>query len=459
MAKRKVLVLGDSTIDNKVWLGHEKYILFLGANSFLGKVLSLFGSILNFFKPKSVIENLRLQMPDSEFVDRTNDGFTTTDILHGQYRDKVFGIGAHPFFPHEKFYPLDKQSIQDADQIILSVGGNNFREFLLKASVKQGGEIQEIYMKSAYPIVLEKLLKEYKEILLEIVGHKPNANILIVTQYYPAINQEFMPGSNLYSLVKVLGKVIGLGLHSANDTAQHVMKETYSGILQFIAKAPELQNAHVSVVDVTSSLNPNFSVNYVNQIEPSGVGGAHIAKMLKFALEKAPSETKKIYRFLPHFFFEKYIVNSHILTDEINENSDFYPVHPDTMQRSFPLMPKTFLVGIFMIIAAPFYFCTPIGLMSSAWIALLGTFYVYCCTRGEKLYPSNENLKPHMYNFQSPKKESLDPAQDAIVPPLVPSFRKIQASVGFASAEEPDFSEKYDRELSTTFSMRTRQLL
>src|SRR5690242_11400116 len=128
-AKKKIVILGDSTIDNRVWLGKEKYRLYVDNTYPLLSPVVDFLAWFNPFKPKSVVENLRQQMPDIEFIDRTNDGFTTHDVLHGAYRDKVFGRGAHRFFPHEHFKPLDSDEIKNADQIILSIGGNNFREF------------------------------------------------------------------------------------------------------------------------------------------------------------------------------------------------------------------------------------------------------------------------------------------------------------------------------------------
>jgi hypothetical protein len=323
------VVLGDSTIDNRVWIGLEKYHLFLsslGAPALFHQILAGLSYLIP-FKAKSVVENLRAQLPEISLVDKTNDGFTTKDVLRGAYKDKVFGFGAHRFFPHEMFKPLECEEIKTADCIILSVGGNNFREFILSALHVPN---PEQYILVNYAKVFETLQKDYKEILSKIVTLNPTAKIILMTQYYPALDQKTLVGHSIYDFMALLGKVLNKG--NAKDTIVEVMKDTYHGILQYIAADPVLSKRQISVVDVTSSLNPNESGNFVGQIEPSDAGGNMIAQMLSYVIKKTGEADKnRIYRFAPDFFTNQN--QAHVFTRVMKPDSIFSPVHPDRMPQ------------------------------------------------------------------------------------------------------------------------------
>jgi hypothetical protein len=137
---QNITIIGDSTIDNRVWVeGIKKAFIKekLGlkvhdAQTHVRQSRRLIG------KPKlSVVENLmKLMSVGYQINDLTNDGFTTADVLYGEYRDKVFGVSTFPQrFPHVAFSPLEDgaEAIQNANVIILSIGGNDFREFLMAA--------------------------------------------------------------------------------------------------------------------------------------------------------------------------------------------------------------------------------------------------------------------------------------------------------------------------------------
>ncbi len=330
-SKKKIVILGDSTIDNRVWLGKEKYHLYVGTtNPFLTALID-FVFWFNPFKPKSVVENLRAQMPDVEFIDRTNDGFTTSDLLKGAYRDKAFGSGVHRMFPHEFFKPLDCADLDTADQIIISVGGNNFREFIQVAlSMREAVETKK-FIEMQYPKVFQKIRSDYQEILKHIAGRNPKANIILMTQYYPALTQKTLLGFNIYDFMSILGNILNTG--DAQNTILKVMNDTYSDILQFVANEEWMRPVPISVVDVTSSLNPHLSENYVGQIEPSDVGGKRIAEMLAYAMQKSTDGSKKIYRFSPDFFTARTQKDSHVYTCDITSTTTFIPVHPSDMEK------------------------------------------------------------------------------------------------------------------------------
>lgn len=96
-----------------------------------------------------------------------------------------------------------------------------------------------------------------------------------------------------------LGKALNIGKNPTNpmDVIHEIMKQSYTAILQ-----SELAQ-HVSVVDITSSLNPFDKANHVAQIEPSGAGGKKIAQMLQYAIQH-PSKGH-VFQFQPEFFTQQ----------------------------------------------------------------------------------------------------------------------------------------------------------
>lgn len=423
---KKILILGDSTIDNRVWLGLEKYRLFIGNRfAFLHRIAD-FIDWLNPLKPKSVINNLRAEMPQVEFIDRTNDGFTTTDLLNGAYKDKVFGQGAHRFFPHKFFSPLKANKIIQADQIILSVGGNNFREFIQQALPIRDETQRKDFIKAEYPKVFQKMQQEYQDILKFIAKANPKANVVLMTQYYPALNQKTLLGTSIYDFMTILGDILNKG--NAQDTIVEVMKESYNGILKFINTDPSLSKMNFSVVDVTSSLNPHASENYVGQIEPSSKGGKHIAQMLKYVSEKnSQQKNNKIYRFSPDFFATPHpsLVYSAVLSSQ----KTFSPVHPDLMVKPQSDWKKPAIIAISTLTIGSFALATW-GLGSAIIAGILSAWLLTkvanqwskntSSTNNDSVYPfyvEEDNVspkkvtkKPVLVNF--PKSRNTSHAQN-----------------------------------------------
>ncbi|MBS0289644.1 MAG: hypothetical protein JSS07_06380 [Proteobacteria bacterium] len=364
---KKVVILGDSTIDNRIWLGKEVLHLMVGTQYKRLNALIDFLAWLIPFKPKSVVENLRAQMPNIEFIDQTNDGFTTEDLLEGAYRDKVFGQGAHRFFPHEFFKPLLCKEIEQADSIILSVGGNNFREFIQQALGINNEAKRRQYIETMYPQVFEKTLDNYKKILKQLVSRNPSANIILMTQYYPAINQKTLLNTSIYDFMTELGTILNKG--DAQDTIVEVMKDTYNGVIKFINTDPSMAKTRFTILDVTSSLNPHFSENYVGQIEPSNTGGANIAKMLKYCLTENRAKKNIAYRFTPDFFIESPFMNTHIHCSDFHLKSSFNPVHPKNMLKqkyNWKRMATIVICAILSTSLSPFIFSFGTSMLSTA---------------------------------------------------------------------------------------------
>lgn len=407
--KQKVFILGDSTIDNKVWLGKEKYHLFLGSRFPVLHTLIDFIAWFNPFKAKSVVENLRAQMPNIDFFDNTNDGFTTTDVLKGAYRDKVFGRNVHRFFPHHFFKPFaDEESLKKSDHIILSVGGNNFREFIQSALQITNAKKRKEFIEQQYPTVFAKMRNEYKAILRKIAQTNSNAHIILMTQYYPALNQKTLLGTSIYEFMKELGSVRNTG--DAEKTIVKVMQDTYNDILKFISTDALFAKRKISIVDVTSSLNPHESSNYVGQIEPSDQGGKHIGKMLSHVIRQNKTVNQKLYRFSPAFFTASASDESQYVYDcQLNAKTAFAPVEP--YQFKIPTNWKRIVFatmgGIGASAALPILFGTT-NLLWLAGVGLLGAKLAWEFAKWLQIGLSAQCSEKQIYAFSINKNVSAE---------------------------------------------------
>lgn len=277
-----VTVIGDSTIDNKVWVGpgiKHNYIRGKLGIKRASTATRIKRSHSRAFKTElSVVEHLMDIMPGHQIRDLTNDGFTTRDVLDGAPRNKVFGNRLPKFFPDTFFAPLTEgeRFIEESDYIVLSVGGNNIREFL-QTALRKGDEVAiRSYIRDNFGRVKKELKDEYLEIVNRIKVLNPNAKIILMTQYYPSFMQN---DYNIYGFMKILGEVLGYGNDEA-DAIHRLMIETYQEIF---ARLGEVDN--VIAADVTSTLNPFDKKNHSHQIEPSGQGGKQIAHLLKEVVE------------------------------------------------------------------------------------------------------------------------------------------------------------------------------
>ncbi len=279
---RKIALLGDSTIDNKHW----------------AKV--------------SVVEHLKQALGSSFVVnDLTNDGFTTSDCLNGAYRNK-----AVPSFPALKFTPLVEGALQikESDFILLSVGGNDFREFLAKLS--HATNMQK-YFRDNFDTVLRTMQNNYLNILKNLRALNPKAAIILMTQYYPARKSDSY--YRIYQFMDFLRKTdLGKECKDADEMAQKFLQFAYSPIFKKITA-----EMHPCIVaDITSSLDPYNETNYACQIEPSIEGGKKIAHMIS-TLMNTPITPGMSYRFKPEFFIDQ--TKDPI---DISAFSEWKPYHP-----------------------------------------------------------------------------------------------------------------------------------
>jgi lysophospholipase L1-like esterase len=297
-----VTLLGDSTIDNRVWVGGvtKNFLLGLVGYGLDESKVKVQKSHRWFWKPKlSVVEHLMDAMPTCEFNDFTNDGFTTGDILTGNFKNKVFG-NAFNIYPQEFFQPIiaSEPSIKRSDFVILSIGGNDIREFLMRSVARNDSPQKMSNIKSDFEEVKETLKRNYVSILVKIYTANPQAKIILMTQYYPSMIQ------NNYKIMEHM-RTLGEALWATPDAeiALHkIMRDIYTDIYISLQKSGV---KNFLIADVTSSLNPYDANNHVSQIEPSASGGKKIARMLQFLLTYESTKVDTAYRFWPEFFMKE----------------------------------------------------------------------------------------------------------------------------------------------------------
>lgn len=317
-----ITVIGDSTIDNKAWVGAG--VIGTRLRTKLGikrdsSATRIKKSHRFFFKPElSIVEQLTDVLTDYEVCDLTNDGFTTQDLLHGNYRDKVFGEGTFDIFPHTKFNPLveGQEAIKKSQQIILSIGGNNIREFLDKTMRIKNDYERRHQIRTKLPKILENLEKEYIEVVTKVRELNPNATLILMTQYYPSAMQNHY---KIYPFMQEVGEVLGYG-NNPMDTIQQLVRSTYVNGLNKIDKS------NVIVADVTSTLNPFDKENHVWQIEPSEKGGRTITRLLHTIINNTQQ-------------FKGKAISLDPFTEQVCEmpiNEHWYPRHPHQF-TSYPV--------------------------------------------------------------------------------------------------------------------------
>jgi hypothetical protein len=328
--EQHITFLGDSTLDNRLWVEglSSSYLKAKLGIKPQNSSIRIQQSRRRFCKTSlSIIEHVTDLLPGYTIHDYTNDGFTTKDCLHGAFRDKVFGEGNFSLFPHVHFSPLEEgeESIRNSQNIVLSVGGNNFREFLLKMSIyrKKSAEFRAHALKSHFQEMLETTTSDYLVILQKIRAINKNARIILMTQYYPSCSQN---NYGIYEFMKELGVALNKGglQHDPMTVIHEIMRLTYKDILGSI------EDSNVVIADITSSLDPYNSSNYVYQIEPSSIGGKKIAQILQYMITHTNPSVRPghSYHFLPEFFTaDPDDQKKHIVGHCFNE---WEPTHPIT---------------------------------------------------------------------------------------------------------------------------------
>lgn len=288
MPQQTVVMIGDSTIDNYVWVQDGE----------------------------TVAEKLKLLRPEDNIISFAVDGFTTTDVLAGNYTNKAVSSDKHngdffkplsalnklaPQKPKKKKKKKNKhntevQSPNPVDHIILSVGGNDFREEL-RTLITMSAD----YRAKAIDKLSSGISQRYIRILSNIQDQHPQAKITTLLQYTPnttndayfiyflmsaiANKQTMTEDTSLY-LSGIFHHLVGLSAYDSREAVEvlhDIMERVYRPILQ------EFITRNISVVDLASSFNEKDASLYVSQIEPSAKGSELIANLISEILD-SPTE-------------------------------------------------------------------------------------------------------------------------------------------------------------------------
>eukprot|EP00004_Rigifila_ramosa_P006705 TRINITY_DN1762_c0_g1_i2.p1 TRINITY_DN1762_c0_g1~~TRINITY_DN1762_c0_g1_i2.p1 ORF type:complete len:310 (-),score=43.90 TRINITY_DN1762_c0_g1_i2:55-882(-) len=238
----RVCFLGDSTLDNCVWVAPGE----------------------------AVPDQLRMALgPQALVVNWAADAFTTTDLLRGAF-PRVSGrrrlqVG-DPFPTGESlFAPLELLEALPASQrpthIVLSVGGNDVREVLGARDVS--GTVRQLVANSA-------------EIIARIGRICPR--LILVVLYRPCAATEI--DSKHYGVYAAMAGLPGPG--TPMQKLELLLQQSYRA--QFAALLQACPGA--AVIDLANSYDPYDKNLYVCQIEPSAAGGAITAGLLAHAIQQ-----------------------------------------------------------------------------------------------------------------------------------------------------------------------------
>lgn len=263
----KIVLLGDSTLDNQYWV----------TPGF------------------SVTEQLQAGCPTLEVLNLAVDGFTTHDVLIGGMRDKAVQSPAHTHILYEPLKALKK--VEDCQHIILSVGGNDFRESLGDL-IHQTAEERLISVER----MSQEILSNYTEIVKQVQKAQPTAKITALFQYTPCSKDD---PYNIYFLMSAIAKSQSIHSQSAaylplawhyvrglSSKDQHHAVESLHEIMAnlYHKKLAMFMRRKISVIDMATTFNHSDPTLYVHQIEPSAKGAALMVKLILEVMVDNPNK-------------------------------------------------------------------------------------------------------------------------------------------------------------------------
>eukprot|EP01120_Amphizonella_sp_Union-15-10_P002668 TRINITY_DN12973_c0_g1_i1.p1 TRINITY_DN12973_c0_g1~~TRINITY_DN12973_c0_g1_i1.p1 ORF type:complete len:306 (+),score=31.49 TRINITY_DN12973_c0_g1_i1:53-919(+) len=245
--KTHLVLIGDSTLDNLVWVDT---------------------------KEEAIPSQLRELLPNALITNYAADGFNSKDTLQGNYpsisaaaRETAgdpFPVFQGTFKPLQQLKELHKRT--PVSHVVLSVGGNDVREIL--------GNLNYL------PNIIHRFLSNYPKILEEIFEVTPK--VIIMLQYRPAFNQD-----SYYRVYKAMKTI-------ANDNPV----SSLNALMQFIyPHVFQLARKHsLAIIDLPNTFDIYNDALYRSQIEPSSEGGKVICKLIKHVLEKHDFSASKFYK-------------------------------------------------------------------------------------------------------------------------------------------------------------------
>lgn len=249
-----VALLGDSTLDNVVWLRDP--------NDCVTRKLTL---ELSRGSRQAVVHNLAA------------DGFNSSDVLHG-CRQLISRSAREecgdpiPFVSEAgAFEPLCALCcvVPAPDFAVLSIGGNDVREIL--------GCIDKL------PERLALFQQNYPEILARVREVTPR--VCLMLQYRPCLSTD----RQFYGVYAALAQV-PLGQASPVQKLNAVMEQAYPPILEV---AREL---HLPVIDLPNTFDIEDDELYEHQIEPSAKASTVITRLIVHVHERHDFQQSLLYR-------------------------------------------------------------------------------------------------------------------------------------------------------------------
>lgn len=284
--KAYVFPLGDSTLDNIYWLLNNDGSNYEQAekNSVEGQLNTLLNVEKKTYKIKSC----------------AYDGFTTKSVLNDDKIGRVLGIhpsmtlgnkqkaylknrkvtlasSSYVVHPLEKLKKLIETRQESEHYVVVSVGGNDFRE-LLGTPSKIMSEIPAFQQR-------------YLSILTQIKKLKGKVRPILMFQY------RVDTGSDNYGVYQTLGNLAAATQSIAmNSISSYQLGISYMGTLLEKLYQPILKQAQedgIPILDLPNTLDPTHSHLYISQIEPSAKGGSLIAQGISHIIKKHDFESKK----------------------------------------------------------------------------------------------------------------------------------------------------------------------
>lgn len=271
----KVCHAGDSTLDSDIWndegveFGRKTHTVTNQTAEFLeatGQPFDLFNFAV--------------------------DGATTGDVLQKCRLDRA-GL---PDEDHtsEKVNQIAAINQWQPDVVVLSVGGNNYRQ-ALKSTFRNVGMTKSVfllrqtpedensrdYIKNQFEQVKNTLLEEYKQIIDEIIKVNSVKRLVLLSQYFPALTK--YTAYFIYTGFSHLARAQGLSGRDTFQLVEKTLNDLYQNVWAYAAEQAEIHNKQLVFVDVTSSLNP-LGGNHSHQIEPSEQGAEVMGALISSAV-------------------------------------------------------------------------------------------------------------------------------------------------------------------------------
>jgi lysophospholipase L1-like esterase len=306
-----VYLLGDSTLDNLYWLLDES------------------GSNLEQAKSDSIEGHLGQKVGGTyQVTNYAYDGFTTTEVLEGGQIGRVLAYSGSKIKNYKaargsgEVRPLEqlKQAVSNGDHVVISVGGNDFREqlylnpigmILSVSKVRERylrivDEVRKIQDRDVRPILMLLYRFDFQSDvygIYRILGWAGKIAMIVQTVCIAAIVNSarlfFISKVGIFSgLVIPLISILGLALASKVVSLpvmkkwiwnkQNLSMAILGGLMEkFYRPILEYAKEHrIPVLDLPNTFDPYNSKLYVSQIEPSAQGGQLIAEGIAHIVQK-----------------------------------------------------------------------------------------------------------------------------------------------------------------------------